>query len=220
MDFMKIFKIFTIILSILLFSTQFTFALERTEPVDLYLVIDKSISMEETNSFDAMKNWICNKFLKRCVTMDDFITVFIFYGESKVIFSETIKTPEDLDNLIALIQEQKADGPFTDIGSVLDNAKKRLDLTQSSRMRVTLLFTDLIQEASYSSKYAGTYYDFADKYLSSDRIIYHEGNQTQGIGSWYEIAVRTASDQNVADLAKKIYNNIVASGNSRIYSVQ
>jgi hypothetical protein len=176
--------------------------------------------MEETNSFDSMKDWICNKFLKRCVAMEDFITVFIFYGESKVVYSETIKTPEDLDNLIAVIQEQKADGPFTDIGSVLDNAKKRLDLTPSSRMRVTLLFTDLIQEASYSSKYAGTYYDFADKYLASDRIMYHEGDSTQGIGSWYEIAVRTASDQSVADLAKKIYNNIVASGNSRIYSVQ
>ena len=205
---------------VILFSTQFIFALERTEPVDLYLIIDKSLSMEETNSFDSMKDWICNKFLKRCVAMEDFITVFIFYGESKVIYSDTIKTPEDLDNLIAVIQEQKADGPFTDIGSVLDNAKKRLDLTPSSRMRVTLLFTDLIQEASYSSKYAGTYYDFADKYLASDRIMYHEGDSTQGIGSWYEIAVRTASDQSVADLAKKIYENIVASGNSRIYSVQ
>ena len=205
---------------VILFSTQFIFALERTEPVDLYLIIDKSLSMEETNSFDSMKDWICNKFLKRCVAMEDFITVFIFYGESKVIYSDTIKTPEDLDNLIAVIQEQKADGPFTDIGSVLDNAKKRLDLTPSSRMRVTLLFTDLIQEASYSSKYAGTYYDFADKYLATDRIIYHEGDSTQGIGSWYEIAVRTASDQSVADLAKRIYENIVASGNSRIYSVQ
>ena len=37
---------------------------------------------------------------------------------------------------------------------------------------------------------------------------------------WYEIAVRTASDKSVADMAKKIYENIVASGNSRIYSVQ
>lgn len=216
---MKFFQKFVFFL-VMLFSTQFIFALERTEPVDLYIIIDKSISMDETNSFDSMKDWICNKFLKRCVAMEDFITVFIFYGESKVIFSETIKTPEDIDNLIAVIQEQKADGPFTDIGSVLDNAKKRLDLTPSSRMRVTLLFTDLIQEASYSSKYAGTYYDFADKYLSTDRIMYHEGDSTQGIGSWYEIAVRTASDQSVADLAKKIYNNIVASGNSRIYSVQ
>ena len=133
---------------VILFSTQFIFALERTEPVDLYLIIDKSLSMEETNSFDSMKDWICNKFLKRCVAMEDFITVFIFYGESKVIYSDTIKTPEDLDNLIAVIQEQKADGPFTDIGSVLDNAKKRLDLTPCSRMRVTLLITDLIQEAS------------------------------------------------------------------------
>jgi hypothetical protein len=216
---MKFIQKFILVL-LILFSTQFIFALERTEPVDLYIIIDKSISMDETNSFDSMKDWICNKFLKRCVAMEDFITVFIFYGESKVVYSETIKTPEDLDNLIAVIQEQKADGPFTDIGSVLDNAKKRLDLTPSSRMRVTLLFTDLIQEASYSSKYAGTYYDFADKYLASDRIMYHEGDSTQGIGSWYEIAVRTASDQSVADLAKKIYNNIVASGNSRIYSVQ
>lgn len=216
---MKFFQKFVFFL-VMLFSTQFIFALERTEPVDLYIIIDKSISMDETNSFDSMKDWICNKFLKRCVAMEDFITVFIFYGESKVIYSETIKTPEDIDNLIAVIQEQKADGPFTDIGSVLDNAKKRLDLTPSSRMRVTLLFTDLIQEASYSSKYAGTYYDFADKYLSTDRIMYHEGDSTQGIGSWYEIAVRTASDQSIADLAKKIYNNIVASGNSRIYSVQ
>ena len=216
---MKFIQKFILVL-LILFSTQFIFALERTEPVDLYLVIDKSISMDETNSFDSMKDWICNKFLKKCIAMEDFITVFIFYGESKVVFSETIKSQEDLDNLINLIMEQKADGPFTDIGSVLDNAKKRLDLTPSSRMRVTLLFTDLIQEASYSSKYAGTYYDFADKYLASDRIVYHEGDSTQGIGSWYEIAVRTASDQSVADLAKKIYNNIVASGNSRIYSVQ
>lgn len=216
MKFIQKFAFFLVIL----FSTQFIFALERTEPVDLYLIIDKSISMDETNSFNSMKDWICNKFLKRCIAMEDFITIFIFYGESKVIYSETIKTPEDLDNLITLINEQKADGPFTDIGSVLDNAKKRLDLTPSSRMRVTLLFTDLIQEASYSSKYAGTYYDFADKYLATDRIMYHEGDSTQGIGSWYEIAVRTASDKNVADLAKKIYDNIVASGNSRIYSVQ
>ena len=68
--------------------------------------------------------------------------------------------------------EQKADGPFTDIGAVLDNAKKRLDLTPSDRMRVTLLFSDLIQEASYSSKYAGTYYDFADKYLCVPSVQY------------------------------------------------
>ncbi len=216
MKFIKIFAFFVVIL----FSTQFSFSLERTEPVDLYLIIDKSLSMDETNSFDAMKDWVCNKFLKKCVAMEDFITVFIFYGESKVIYSETIKSQEDLDNLISVIMEQKADGPFTDIGSVLDNAKKRLDLTPSDRMRVTLLFTDLIQEASYSSKYAGTYYDFADRYLSTDRIIYHEGDMLQGIGNWYEIAVRTASDKSVADMAKKIYNNIVASGNSRIYSVQ
>jgi hypothetical protein len=218
---MKFIKKFSLLFVIcILCSTQFIFSLERTEPVDLYLIIDKSLSMDETNSFALMKDWLCNKFLKKCIAMEDFITVFIFYGESKVVYSETIKTPEDLDNLIAVIQEQKADGPFTDIGSVLDNAKKRLDLTPSSRMRVTLLFTDLIQEASYSSKYAGTYYDFADKYLSTDRIVYHEGNSEQGIGSWYEIAVRTASDKSVADMAKKIYENIVASGNSRIYSVQ
>ncbi len=218
---MKFIKKFSLLFVIcILCSTQFIFSLERTEPVDLYLIIDKSLSMDETNSFEPMKDWLCNKFLKKCIAMEDFITVFIFYGESKVVFSETIKSQEDLDRLINLIMEQKADGPFTDIGAVLDNAKKRLDLTPSDRMRVTLLFSDLIQEASYSSKYAGTYYDFADKYLSTDRIVYHEGNSEQGIGSWYEIAVRTASDKSVADMAKKIYNNIVASGNSRIYSVQ
>ena len=220
MDFFMKFMKKIIFFLIIIISTQFSFTLERTDPVDLYIIIDKSLSMDESNSFDSMKDWICNKFLKNCIAMEDFVTVFTFYGESKVIFSETIKSQDDIDRLIALIMEQNADGPFTDIGSVLDNAKKRLDLTPSDRMRVTLLFSDLIQEASYSSKYAGTYYDFADKYLSTDRIIYHEGNSEKGIGSWYEIAVRTASDKNVADLAKKIYNNIVTSGNSRIYSVQ
>ena len=74
---MKFFQKFVFFL-VMLFSTQFIFALERTEPVDLYIIIDKSISMDETNSFDSMKDWICNKFLKRCVAMEDFITVFIF----------------------------------------------------------------------------------------------------------------------------------------------
>lgn len=206
--------IFSLILFMLLTTA---YSIERTEPIDLYLIIDKSLSMAETDSFNNMQDWLCDEFLSKYVAVDDLVTIFVFYGDVDVAYSKQIESKDDLNILISLIRQQNADGPFTDIGSALDYSKKRMDLTPSNRMRVTLLCTDLIQEASYSSKYAGTYYDFASKYLASDRIIRHE-NADGNV--WYEIAVRTMSDQSVADLAKNIYNTISASGNSRVYSVQ
>lgn len=154
-----------------IFSLFLLQAQVENKKIHAFLMIDKSLSMKENNSFSFLQNWLNNDFLPSIAKENNSISVFLFYGETKKVFQKTIKDEFDLQELQNIIRQTKADGSFTDIGLAMDTLKEAIQNAESDSMPIALIFTDLIQEASYTSKYAGTYYDFAQRYLTDDRVI-------------------------------------------------
>lgn len=208
-------KLSIILVSILLLSSLY--GAERIEPLDVYILVDKSISMEESGAFNDVKEWM-SAFIDKSLIQGDTVHLYFFYGDTNKVFSQQLSSETDFTALKNIVTQTRADGAFTDIGLALDTVKQRIADSQSSKKTVALILTDLIQEASYSSKYAGTYYDFAQRYLTEDRIISHGGSPKSPL--WYEISVQIAELRTIEQRAQKIYNVLKNTTKEPLYKVQ
>ena len=73
-------KIKSILFIISFFIISFTaFAGERTIPVDVFLMIDKSQSMNEPGKFDSLHKWVRDTLVTEMLIPEDWITVWEFY---------------------------------------------------------------------------------------------------------------------------------------------
>jgi len=134
---------------------------ERSEPKDIIIAVDKSLSMEEKIS--EVKDFINEAIIDRLIK-DDYIMIIIFYGSAELAASKSINDPViDKSELKRTISQIMANGPFTDIGNVLDRLKdefsERLD---NNRKKECFLITDGINEPTRYSKY-----------FTIDRILKH-----------------------------------------------
>ena len=91
---------------------------ERTEPIDVIIALDKSLSMVE--EIDAVKKYVNAHVIEDLLIPGDFFLVVAFYGETIVPVSTTIGGPEDKERAKEMISALAADGRFTDIGNALD----------------------------------------------------------------------------------------------------
>lgn len=203
-------------LTLLLLSPLF--CAERTEPLDVYILVDKSLSMEESGAFSSLSEWLANTFIDTTLIKGDTVFLYFFYGETQKAYHKTLQQTSDFSDLKTTLVQEKSDGAFTDIGLALDTLKKDITDYNSAHTSVAFLFTDLIQEASYGSKYAGTYYDFAQRYLIEDRIISHTGTDSSNL--WYEITVQIGAIQTIEERAQKIYNSIKTTSIEPLYIAQ
>lgn len=193
------------------------FSAERTKPIHLFIAIDTSLSMDQSKVFEDMKTWLKDTFLSKYLITGDSIKIYSFCGEIKEITNLKISSESDIQTIINQIETLKPNGAYTDIGTMLDKLHSDvLSLTDSAKS-FTLICTDLIQEAPYGSKYVGTYYDFADKYLASDRVIEHKTNNNS---SWYEINVRTTSDETIVQIAEKLYTTSATTSENPLYKAE
>lgn len=209
-------KLFFILISLLLLSLLNS--AERVTPLDIYILIDKSISMEESGAYTDVKQWMTSSFIDNSLIIGDTVYLYFFYGETQKAYAKTLGTTEDFLELKNLITQSAADGAFTDIGLALDTLKNIITTKTSSNQSAAFVITDLIQEASYGSKYAGTYYDFAQRYMTEDRIIPH--TVQNGKPSWYEITVQIGNLKTIENRAQKIYNTIKNTTNEPLYLAQ
>ncbi len=200
---------------------------ERTTPLDLHIVIDKSLSMEESGAFSDIKEWLTGTFIDNYLIQGDTVHIYFFYGETKKVYSSTLSGQADFTQLKNAVLESRADGVFTDIGMALDSVKKNSKNSQSSGTKIALILTDLIQEAPYGSKYAGTYYDFAQRYLTGDRIISHMTDGSTSAYSqkgnkplWYEVTVQIEELKTIEERAQNIYTTIKNTTKEPLYLAQ
>jgi hypothetical protein len=56
---------------------------DRTEEIDVFIVVDKSLSMEE--EIDAVKNYINQSIVEELLIPGDNFVVIIFYGDAEVL---------------------------------------------------------------------------------------------------------------------------------------
>ncbi len=129
------------------------FADVRDENVDMYLVLDKSLSMVE--EIDAVKNYVIDDLVENTLIEGDNFYVIAFYGKTERIEAEKIDTSNKA-SIISRINTIQADGSWTDIGNALDELRSWLaeqPVSDSGNMKYLLLLTDGIQEAPPGSIY-------------------------------------------------------------------
>lgn len=195
--------LFLIFFCILSFTV---FAGERTIPVDIFLMIDKSQSMSEPGKFESLHKWVRNTLITEMLIPEDWITVWEFYEEPHELQTLTIKNETDRKQLIRIIDSIIPDGRYTDIGRALDSIQISLNNRgRNNRYKILLLVTDLEQDAPWTSKYRGKQESFKSPYLVEARIIKHD--------NWYEITLDMDIQDKVVKTTKELYTDIVENKN-------
>jgi len=180
---------------------------ERTIPVDIHILIDKSLSMQEPGRFDSMHLWVRDHLLGQILIEGDYISIYQFYGKTDHLLATTITSDQDRQEVINTIDKIKPDGAFTDIGIALDTLKKDLDaLEDSDRYKILLLLTDLRHEAPWTSRYAGVEDTYESHYLAEARILQHD--------NWYEITLDMDIQERVVKTSSQLFSTILETGDS------
>ena len=108
---------------------------------------------------------------------------------------------KDKKKIIETISSIKPDGKYTDIGKMLDFIREEVEKRKyDHRYKILILITDLLQDAPWTSPYAGKQESFKSPYLKYARIIKHD--------SWYEIIFDLDIIDKVNSKIKEIYPNI------------
>ena len=192
----KYFFIFALIL-----ITKMNFAGERKIPVDIFLMIDKSLSMAMDGKFDSLCQWIKDEFVNEILILNDNVFIYSFYENTEKLLTLTINNDNDKKKIIKAITSIKADGRYTDIGKMIDVIGEEIEKRKhDGRYKIFILMTDLIQDAPWTSPYAGKQESFKSPYLKYARIIKHD--------SWYEIIFDLDIIDKVNSKIKEIYPNI------------
>lgn len=181
---------------LLLIVTIPLFSDEREENIDVFLVLDKSLSMEQEIS--AVKEYVNNHVIDDLLIPGDMFIVIAFYGKAKVIIREEKVEPDENDELKRQISDLLADGHFTDIGNALDKLRSTLaEYDSRDRQRYMLLLTDGIQEAPEDSKYYSPDGSFNHAFLENARTIKQAGWKIQVLG----IGTSSAAEEVARQLA-------------------
>lgn len=183
------------------------FAGERTIPVDIFLMIDKSQSMSEPGKFESLRKWVRNTLITEMLIPGDWITVWEFYKEPYELQTLDIKNEADRMQLVKTIDGITPDGRYTDIGRALDSIQTSLNNRgRNNRYKILLLVTDLEQDAPWTSKYRGKQESFKSPYLAEARIIKHD--------NWYEITLDMDIQDKVVKTTKELYTDIMENKNT------
>jgi hypothetical protein len=174
---------------------------ERTIPVDMFIMIDKSLSMSDPGKFDSLHKWVRDQLIGQMLIDDDWVTIYQFYGKADNLLTMTVQTPGDRTKIVQTIDAITPNGKFTDIGLALDTIKQALDTRGTNdRLKVMLLLTDLKQEAPWTSRYAGSPDKFESPYLAEARIVPHD--------AWYEITLDMGIQDRVVKTSKDLFASI------------
>lgn len=183
--------------------TFFLAAGERTIPVDVFLMIDKSLSMEDPGKFDSLQKWVLNELIGQMLIPGDWVTVYQFYEKPEHLLTTTVENTATLNTIYNTVKAIKPDGQFTDIGYALETVQAALDARGSNgRFKVLLLLSDLVQDAPWTSKYRGKQESFQSPYLVEARTVKHD--------NWYEITLDMDIQDAVVQRTQSLYSDVIA----------
>lgn len=125
----------------------------RAVSVDFFILLDVSLSMDGAPIRDA-RDFTAQNIIGALVQPQDWLCLIQFWGETEILWQDTIQSQADIYQLVRTLAGISADGRFTDIGAALDYMSKILDERgHPERPKYILLITDEIQEASAGSRY-------------------------------------------------------------------
>lgn len=133
------------------FGTVLLFALaagERTIPVDMILMIDKSLSMEDPVISTAWKGGRSMSLSAKCSQTATGSAYISFTKSRKTPLSVDIKDQSDRQKIAAAVAGIQPNGKYTDIGTALDAINTAVKGAQTDGTRFCLI-TDLRRRPPY-----------------------------------------------------------------------
>lgn len=190
---MKLKKIM-ILLCLSLFLNFNIYADTRTVNIDVFLVVDKSLSME--GKIESVNNYINESIIKNITIPGDMVNIIVFYGKTDVLINSTIIDEAYKSSIINKVSNIKANGRFTDIGSALDVLASVIpDYENNGRLKYMLLITDGKQEAPLNSPYYSPDGTFNHKFLEHTRIIKKQGWKIHILGIGKETDAKAIAEE-------------------------
>jgi len=149
----------------------------REENIDLFILLDKSLSMEEENKIKSVNEYVCQFIIDEIIIPGDMLYIINFYGKTDVFINSAVKDENHKEEIKRNVMKIKADGKFTDIGNALDNlASTTAGYEDNGRLKYMLLITDGRQEAPPGSVYQWPLgKPFNHKFLEHTRTIEKKG---------------------------------------------
>ena len=166
--------IFIFFLSFLLmFSISGLIADQRVDNIDIYIVLDKSLSMEE--EIESVKKYVVDNIIDRIVITGDYFLIIPFYGKTDNSFNGFISSTTDINNLRKSVELLRADGRFTDIGNALNTLRTNIKSDDTKNRKYMLLITDGKQEAPLDSPFYSHDGSFNHEFLENTKEIQKQG---------------------------------------------
>lgn len=187
-----IFIFFLCFLLLLHFSDLF--ADQRIDNIEIYLVLDKSLSMVE--EIESVKEYIIDNIINNLVMEGDYFLLVPFYGKTDSGYNGYINSEKDKISLKNNIINIQADGRFTDIGNALDELRKNIKSNTESTRKYMLLITDGKQEAPPESRFYSSDGSFNHDFLENTKEIKKEG--------WKIIVLGIGTETAAKEIAKEL----------------
>ncbi len=166
---------------IMLFLRFPVFSDNREENIDVFIVLDKSLSMED--KIGAVSGYINTYIVDRIIIPGDMLYILDFYGKTEILINSEITDENHKTEIKNTIKEVKADGRFTDIGNALDGLSEIIPRYENNgRLKYMLLITDGKQEAPPESIYYSPDGSFNHRFLEHTRTIEKQGWKIQVLG--------------------------------------
>lgn len=195
----------TLILLLFIITTLFTLATvsgdERTENIDVFIVLDKSLSMVE--EIESVKEYLSNSLFNTILIPGDRLVIIAFYGKTELLMNQVYNVAENSALIKENIDSIQADGRFTDIGNALDTLQSSVEnIAEKDRRRFLLLLTDGKQEAPPESKYYTPDGEFNHEMLKNTKTIQKQGWKIHILG----IGTQSAAEELAKELSAGYIN--------------
>jgi hypothetical protein len=176
-----------IVLSLLLAVAATALADKRTENIDMFVVLDRSLSMDRSvngvKKIEAVKTYATTDLIDGQLILGDFLEVIAFYGKTEIVISQVVATEADRATVRRAVAALTGNGRFTDIGNALDTLRAEVEKREGNgRLKHVLLITDGIQEAPPTSKYYSRDGSFNHEFLTNTKTIQKKGWKIQLLG--------------------------------------
>ena len=135
----NIIRTFLILIVLVIFLFPLSAEDKRTIPVDMYLIIDGSSSIQSFKS-DAVK-WINERVVDRILIEGDKITIWTAGDNAQLIYSDTIVTSAGKAGIKDKLNTITTSGKTADFTGALREAASRASQTSRDRLAVTMLIT-------------------------------------------------------------------------------
>ncbi|MCL2295023.1 MAG: VWA domain-containing protein [Spirochaetes bacterium] len=163
---------------LILFVVSFSlYANDRTDNIDVFILLDKSLSMQEDNKIHYVREYVNNFILDRIIIPGDRLYIINFFGQTEVFVNTIIRDENHIEEIKQDVLRIRADGRFTDIGNALNTLVAiSARYEGNNRLKYMLLMTDGRQEAPPGSPYQWELgRPFNHRFLENTRVIEKKG---------------------------------------------